>query len=179
MLSPFQSVRRPSPAQRYDPCTEDWSLSNPTSSPESSHHTPPTPPVEDSPFSSIVEDLRNRIIDWKDHALSGLGPLQMYDMLSVRREALVREFFVYLFKEAIICVVEEKKQFLGRFLSSPAFNDASTFTSESNNQSNKSVLRLKTVSSPYTREIVITRLTPDPPDCFFNLRIFPGYATFS
>ena len=143
ILSPSQSVRRPSPAQRYDPCTEDWSPSYPTSPPESSRHTPPTPPVEDSPFNSIVEDLRNRIIDWKGHALSGLGPLQMYDMLSVRREALVREFFVYLFKEAIICVVEEKKRSLGRFLSSPAFNDASTFTSGSSNQSNKGVLRLK------------------------------------
>jgi len=73
------------------------------------------------------------IIDCKDHTLSGLKPLQMHDMLSVRREALVREFFVYLFKEAIICVVEEKKRSLGWFLSSPAFNDASTFTSEFSN----------------------------------------------
>ena len=71
------------------------------------HHRS-TPPVEDSPFNSIAEDLRNRIIDWKGHALSGLGPLQMYDMLSVRREALVQEFFVHRFKEAIISVVEEK-----------------------------------------------------------------------
>ena len=99
--------------------------------------------MEDSPFNSTVEDLRNLIIDWKGYALSGLGPPQMYDMLSVRREVLVREFFVYLFKEAIICVVEEKKRSLGRFLSSPAFNDASTFTSGSSNQSNKGVLLLR------------------------------------
>ncbi|OAX41524.1 hypothetical protein K503DRAFT_485549 [Rhizopogon vinicolor AM-OR11-026] len=147
MLSPSQrqheGARRPSPAQRYDSCPEDWSPSYPTTDQESSRHTSVTPPVEDSPFSSIVDDLRNRIIDWKGHALSGLGPLQMYDMLSVRREALVREFFVYLFKEAIICVVEEKKRSLGRFLSSPAFNDASTSASGSSNQSNKGVLRLK------------------------------------
>ncbi|KAH9050904.1 Pleckstrin homology domain-containing protein [Lactarius deliciosus] len=65
---------------------------------------------EDSPFVAITEDLRNRIIDWKGHPLSGLGPLQMYDLLSVRRDALVREFYVYLFKEAIICVAEEKKR---------------------------------------------------------------------
>lgn len=147
MLSPSQKqhevVRRPSQARHYESYPEDWSPSYPVNEPESSRHTPPTPPVEDSPFSAIVEDLRNRIIDWKGHALSGLGPLQMYDMLSVRREALVREFFVYLFKEAIICVVEEKKRSLGRFLSSPAFNDASTATSGSSNQSNKGVLRLK------------------------------------
>jgi len=59
--------------------------------------------------------------------------------------------------EAIVCIVEEKKQFLGRFLSSPAFNDASTFTSESSNQSNKSVLRLK--GRIYVRHI--KRITPN------------------
>ncbi|KAF8202331.1 hypothetical protein BJ912DRAFT_1019224 [Pholiota molesta] len=64
---------------------------------------------EDSPFTAITEDLRNRIIDWKGHPLSDLGPLQMYDLLHVRRDSAIREFYVYLFKEAIICVVEEKK----------------------------------------------------------------------
>lgn len=68
------------------------------------------------PFKNITEDLRQRIIDWKGHPLSGLGPLQMFDLLSVRRDALVREFFVYLFREAIICVEEEKKRTLGRLL---------------------------------------------------------------
>lgn len=137
--------RRPSQTQRYDPYTgEPWASTN---EPESSQYRQGPPAEEEgeelSPFNAIVEDLRNRIIDWKGHALSGLGPLQMYDMLSVRRDALVREFFVYLFKEAIICVVEEKKRSLGRFLSSPAFNDASTTVSGSTNQSNKGVLRLK------------------------------------
>ncbi|KAH9174888.1 Pleckstrin homology domain-containing protein [Lactarius sanguifluus] len=102
---------------------------------------------EDSPFVAITEDLRNRIIDWKGHPLSGLGPLQMYDLLSVRRDALVREFYVYLFKEAIICVAEEKKRTLGRFLSSAsgaasALADGASVTSGGPPQS-KSVLRLK------------------------------------
>ncbi|KAH9067566.1 Pleckstrin homology domain-containing protein [Lactarius vividus] len=102
---------------------------------------------EDSPFVAITEDLRNRIIDWKGHPLSGLGPLQMYDLLSVRRDALVREFYVYLFKEAIICVAEEKKRTLGRFLSSAsgaasALTDGASVTSGGPPQS-KSVLRLK------------------------------------
>ncbi|KAI0026489.1 Pleckstrin homology domain-containing protein [Vararia minispora EC-137] len=75
---------------------------------------------EPSPFQSITEDLKNRIIDWKGHPLSGLGPLRLFDLLSVRRDSLVREFYVYLFKEAIICVAEEKKRSLGRFLTSGA-----------------------------------------------------------
>ncbi|KAI0741277.1 Pleckstrin homology domain-containing protein [Daedaleopsis nitida] len=102
---------------------------------------------EDSPFSAITEDLRNRIIDWKGHPLSGLGPLQMYDLLSVRRDALVREFFVYLFKEAIICVVEEKKRTLGRLLSSAgagsAFGDGTGSGSLNGGNSQRGVLRLK------------------------------------
>ena len=83
---------------------------------------------EDSPFHAITEDLRSRIIDWKGHPLSDLGPLQMYDLLSVRRDSAIREFYVYLFKEAIICVVEEKKRGL-------------SLTSQTT--SSKGVLRLK------------------------------------
>ena len=90
---------------------------------------------EDSPFTAITEDLRNRIIDWKGHPLSDLGPLQMYDLLSVRRESTIREFYVYLFREAIICVMEEKKRGLGRLLS-----NASNFTDPGQS---KGVLRLK------------------------------------
>jgi len=94
---------------------------------------------EDSPFTAITEDLRNRIIDWKGHPLSDLGPLQMYDLLSVRRDSAIREFYVYLFKEAIICVVEEKKRGLGRLLS-----NASGLTENGSIASvSKGVLRLK------------------------------------
>ncbi|KAF9054534.1 Pleckstrin homology domain-containing protein [Panaeolus papilionaceus] len=97
---------------------------------------------EDSPFSAITEDLRNRIIDWKGHPLSDLGPLQMYDLLSVRRDSAIREFYVYLFKEAIICVVEEKKRGLGRLLSNASgLTDPGSIPSSSGQQ--KGVLRLK------------------------------------
>lgn len=123
------------------PSSDGWAPAYSNTDAESSRYAPSQAP-EDDPFNAIVEDLRNRIIDWKGHALSGLGPLQMYDLLSVRRDALVREFFVYLFKEAIICVVEEKKRSLGRFLSSPPFNDSSTAISSSSSQS-RGVLRLK------------------------------------
>ncbi len=119
---------------------------------------------EDSPFSAITEDLRNRIIDWKGHPLSGLGPLQMYDLLSVRRDALVREFFVYLFKEAIICVVEEKKRTLGRLLSSAgansAFGDGTGSGSISGGNSQRGVLRLKgRIYIRHIRQVTDTSVT--------------------
>ncbi|PPQ73569.1 hypothetical protein CVT26_010370 [Gymnopilus dilepis] len=97
---------------------------------------------EDSPFTAITEDLRNRIIDWKGHPLSDLGPLQMYDLLSVRRDSAIREFYVYLFKEAIICVVEEKKRGLGRLLSNASGLTDNGNIASSSGQS-KGVLRLK------------------------------------
>ncbi|KAL1684044.1 Pleckstrin homology domain-containing protein [Schizophyllum commune] len=108
---------------------------------EMSPAPPPPPPPEDNPFSAITEDLRNRITDWKGHPLSDLGPLQMYDLLTVRRDNVVREFYVYLFKEALICVVEEKKRSLGRLLSDPSLISSSSANTGS--VSSKGVLRLK------------------------------------
>lgn len=70
--------------------------------------------------------------------MSDLGPLQMYDLLSVRRDQLVREFYVYLFREALICVVEEKKRTLGRLLS-----DNNSSQNNGGGHSTKGVLRLK------------------------------------
>ncbi|KII87384.1 hypothetical protein PLICRDRAFT_177143 [Plicaturopsis crispa FD-325 SS-3] len=116
--SPDGSLRQPSQysqsrSHRLSPASmQDNQLSSSSNEEWSPLNQPPPPPPddEDSPFVAITEDLRNRITDWKGHPLSGLGPLQMYDLLSVRRDQLVREFFVYLFKEAIICVVEEKNR---------------------------------------------------------------------
>ncbi|ESK96489.1 von willebrand ring finger domain-containing protein [Moniliophthora roreri MCA 2997] len=129
---------------RRQPSHPDMSYSNAEHYSAHSHESPSSSSFpnaniihreEDSPFNAITEDLRNRIIDWKGHPLSDLGPLQMYDLLSVRRDSLVREFYVYLFKEALICVVEEKKRSLGRLLSG---DSASVMSSQS-----KGVLRLK------------------------------------
>ncbi|KAF7308751.1 hypothetical protein MKEN_01074200 [Mycena kentingensis (nom. inval.)] len=110
-----------------------------------SDHSPPQyasshghDPEEESPFNGITEDLRNRIIDWKGHPMSDLGPLQMYDLLGVRRDAIVREFYVYLFKEALICVAEERKRSLGRLLS-----NASETQSNSTAGTPRGVLRLR------------------------------------
>lgn len=129
---PPESTRLLSPSHSLDPL-----LSSPSRSPPPAQSR--TQNDEDSPFNAITEDLRNRIIDWKGHPLSELGPLQMYDLLSVRRDAIVREFFVYLFKDAIICVSEEKKRSLGRLLGS----DPSGGGIASGSTSGRGVLRLK------------------------------------
>lgn len=96
----------------------------------------------ESPFQSITDDLMQRISDWKGHPMSGLGHLQMFDILSVRRDVLVREFYVYLFKEAIICVLEEKKKSLGRLLSGDGASISGGVTG-GGGASNKGILRLK------------------------------------
>ncbi|CAE6509337.1 unnamed protein product [Rhizoctonia solani] len=109
--------------------------------PYSYNATPPT----NSPFARVAEDLQNRLVDWKGHPMDALGPLQMFDILSVRRDSLVREFYVYLFKEAIICVLEEKKKTLGRLLQTGS-GDASSLASGAMSPGpfgSKSVLRLK------------------------------------
>ncbi|KAG8742764.1 hypothetical protein FRC10_000931 [Ceratobasidium sp. 414] len=104
----------------------------------------PTPPAN-SRFARAAEDLQTRLVDWKGHPMGALGPLQMFDVLSVRRDSLVREFYVYLFREAIICVLEEKKKSLGRLLASGNSGsfDAASLASSSPGFANKSVLRLK------------------------------------
>ncbi|CCM00740.1 uncharacterized protein FIBRA_02780 [Fibroporia radiculosa] len=150
---------RSGPRPEYSPGHQPVSPGDQHSQTRSQHMSPASSqnplvsPQEDSlpdnsPFNAITEDLRNRIIDWKGHPLSGLGPLQMYDLLSVRRDAMVREFFVYLFREAIICVVEEKKRTLGRLLSTAsgaasAFGDGSGMSVAGPNGPQKGVLRLK------------------------------------
>lgn len=121
---------------------EPWAPPHNGSDTDLSRYAPNMAHEDESPFTAIVEDLRNRIADWKGHALSELGPLLMYDLLFVRRDNLVREFFVYLFKEAIICVAEEKKRPLGRFLPSPSHNDSSAASTGSGSPS-RGVLRLK------------------------------------
>ena len=130
--APPDSARMLSPSHSLDPLINSPSRSPPSTQPQIRND-------EDSPFNAITEDLRNRIIDWKGHPLSELGPLQMYDLLSVRRDAIVREFFVYLFKDAIICVSEEKKRSLGRLLGS----DPTGSGIASGSTSSRGVLRLK------------------------------------
>lgn len=136
------NVQRSRSTQVLSPPYTTSSLQEQTQNFVDSYRDDHTTHSEDSPFHAITEDLRARIIDWKGHPISGLGPLQMYDLLSVRRDAIVREFFVYLFKEAIICVVEEKKRGLGRLLSNAGVGDTASLNG-GNAAQQKGVLRLK------------------------------------
>ncbi|MCO5590095.1 hypothetical protein L7F22_044064 [Adiantum nelumboides] len=61
-------------------------------------------------LDSVVEDLRNRIIDWKGHSVERFGALSLYNFLGVRQDSIIRNFYVYLFKDALLCVNEEKKK---------------------------------------------------------------------
>ncbi|KAF8634545.1 hypothetical protein AX17_004136 [Amanita inopinata Kibby_2008] len=152
---PFDQPQRPRglsnlTADNYDfhapvPFINETSYPPPTAPEHDAQYNPPSNIIlreEDSPFATITEDLRSRIIDWKGHPLSDLGPLQMYDLLSVRRDTAIREFYVYLFKEAIICAIEEKKRGLGRLLSNASnFTDPASIGSHSTQS--RGVLRLK------------------------------------
>ena len=93
-------------------------------------------PIAAEPFAHVVTDLRNRVVDYKTSGLDQLGSLRLFDLLCVRKGSLIREFHVYLFQEALICVAEEKKGGLRNMFSS----SSSTRSGETNN---RGILRLK------------------------------------
>lgn len=112
--------------------------------------TPAASEPNNGPFQSIMDDLKARVSDWKGHTMDHFGPLILYDFLSVRQDTVVREFYVYLFREALLCVTEEKKRGLARFISgstvsgtsgsSTAMQDGSQVAS---NSGSKPALKLK------------------------------------
>ncbi len=67
--------------------------------------TPAGPPAV-NPTQLILEDLQQRVADWKGHSIEHFGPLVLHDLLNIRQDAVVREFHVYLFQEALLCVTE-------------------------------------------------------------------------
>ncbi|KAI5477053.1 von Willebrand RING finger domain-containing protein [Pseudohyphozyma bogoriensis] len=62
------------------------------------------------PLAPIVADLQARMADWKGHSLEDFGILKLFSTLSVRKDQSTREFIVYLFEEAILCVADDKKK---------------------------------------------------------------------
>ena len=67
----------------------------------------------------------------------------MFDILSVRRDVLVRERYAYLYKEVIICVLEEKKTSLGRLISGDGASISSDVAGSGSGANNKRILMLK------------------------------------
>jgi len=92
--------------------------------------SPPVDPTGKSesvdPFARIVTDMQNRLVDYKHSGLDTLGSLRVFDILSVRKGNLMREFNVYLFDEALICVTEEKKSGLRNLFSSGKSDTSAT-----------------------------------------------------
>jgi hypothetical protein len=86
--------------------------------------------AHEDPFKPVMDDLRNRIADWKGHSIERFGQLVLYDYLGVRQDEVVREFFVYLFHEALLCVAEERKKEKGlsRFMTGPTERSAGAAT---------------------------------------------------
>lgn len=62
------------------------------------------------PFANVFKDLQDRMLDWKGHEPSTFGSLRMYDALSVKKDKNVRDFIVYLFEEALLCVADDKRR---------------------------------------------------------------------
>ncbi|CAO1613355.1 unnamed protein product [Parajaminaea phylloscopi] len=73
-----------------------------------------TPPAaqggSNDAHAAVLADLRDRIADWKGQTIERFGDLVLYDHLGVRQEAIVRNFWVYLFNDALLCVTEERKK---------------------------------------------------------------------
>ncbi|KDN41245.1 hypothetical protein K437DRAFT_269762 [Tilletiaria anomala UBC 951] len=98
--------------------------------------TPSANEAKSDPYRAVTVDLRARILDWKGHTLEHFGPLHLYDTLNVRQDTIVREFYVYLFQEALLCVTEERKRGLSKLV-------AATVAVTGNEDAAKPGLKLK------------------------------------
>lgn len=66
--------------------------------------------AQHNPFTPVVDELLKRMADWKGHSPEEFGQLRLYDTVNVRKDAATREFIVYLFDEAILCVIDDKRK---------------------------------------------------------------------
>lgn len=103
-----------------------------------------TPAAHHHELDSVVEDLRNRIIDWKGHSVERFGALSLYNFLGVRQDSIIRNFYVYLFKDALLCVNEEKKKEKGlaRLIYADRSDDSGSPIGSANRK-NRAPLKLK------------------------------------
>jgi len=91
--------------------------SSPEEAPFSFGATPAkAPSTGDQVLQAATEDLRLRVVDWKGHGPSEFGPLLTFGFLSVRQTSVIRHFHVFLFREVLLCISEEKKKSFSRFI---------------------------------------------------------------
>ncbi|GAA5918128.1 hypothetical protein JCM6882_006353 [Rhodosporidiobolus microsporus] len=74
-------------------------------------------------FDAIVQDLQDRMADWKGHTLAEFGRLRLWDHIQVRKDTAMREFLVYLFDEAILCVTDDKRKGINKVVDSVTGNN--------------------------------------------------------
>ncbi|GAA5908774.1 hypothetical protein JCM8208_006783 [Rhodotorula glutinis] len=73
--------------------------------------------VASSSFAPVVQDLQTRMADWKGHSPEEFGQLKLYDTIHVRKDTATREFTVYLFDEAILCVTDDRRRAVSKAIS--------------------------------------------------------------
>lgn len=67
-----------------------------------------TPLSTPDAFSHVYNELKIRLPDYRTSGLDTLGPLRLYDILCVRRSSYRRDFRIYLFQDALLCMSDEK-----------------------------------------------------------------------
>lgn len=122
--------------------------------------SPPLPQLPPSPLSDefghsqgrdsltkekerVADDLKKRMIDYDSSGLDTIGQLEQWDVLAVRKGSMMRDFNVYLYQEALICVTQEKKSGLMSSMSR-----WKTSKSESSGSSSKTIVPDSRILSP-------------------------------
>ncbi|ORY20538.1 Pleckstrin homology domain-domain-containing protein [Naematelia encephala] len=156
---------------QFPPSPRSASSNNPTEL--STSHRAKSLTTPDS-FAHIITDLKTRVPDYRTSGLDALGALRLFDLLSVRKGPYVREFHIYLFQEALICIAEEKKSGLRSI-----FSSSSSAKSDSTAHGGKGVLRLKgrvfikhvrkVIDSSHDRELSLTITMDDESSEWFIL----------
>lgn len=97
-----------------------------------------------NPFAPVQAELRHRVMDYKNSGLENLGPLRLYDMIAVRKGSMLREFLMYLYNDALICISEEKPNaFQKIFSSGSSMRSSDSKTTSASHSGNKGPLKLR------------------------------------
>lgn len=128
---------------------------SPTPAQEITASSPLRDPNTADPFAHVLQDLKNRVVDLKQLSVDSLGQLRLFDILTVRKGSLKRDFQVYLFQDALVCAAEEKKSGFRQI-----FSSSNSMRSDHSGQTSKSVLKLK--GRIYLRHVsrVVDQSTP-------------------
>lgn len=91
------------PSPRSDMTSDPFAGPLSARSPVSSQPSPAS-------FGPILADLARRVPGYDKMDLNSLGPLVLFDILTLTKAFQTREFYLYLFDQALVCVAEEEKK---------------------------------------------------------------------